>query len=156
MRAKIITAIFAFLVTLFIGTTAAQAQYGRIEPRYERQDRYEQRYGRYTLYADGVNDDTQALNAFGRGERVFYRGRVVDRRLVGGTFLVSGPVTFSARGAVRNNTFIFVGNRRDVRNLITFGYGVRNDNNRIQLYERNYDRRRGARNTGGLILRFPF
>jgi hypothetical protein len=135
-------------LTIFAGTATAQ---WRDDDRRDRRDRYERVV--YTLYGNGVTDDTAALNAFGRGERVRYRGSILRDRLTNGRFLISGRVSFTDRDlVVTNNVFIVRGSRHQARDIVYFGYGVRNVNNRLEIVE-GYDRRR-RRN--GIIFRFPF
>lgn len=98
-----------------------------------------QALGSYVLYADGYTDDTDALNAWGRGEVVRYKGgKKVGRILENGTFLISGKIKFNKNNStVRNNTFILERDRGYFnRNILDFNWKVRNYNNKIVIQDR--------------------
>jgi hypothetical protein len=53
--------------------------------------------GRYVLHADGVTDDTEALQALFNGKRVYYNGvRVYTDALPHGTIFIRGPIRVPA------------------------------------------------------------
>jgi hypothetical protein len=66
------------------------------------------------LFGDGVTDDTAALNAFFRGEKVLHKGAVLAdplgiRALPPGEYCVSGDVAVRGRATIFNFEFISYG-----------------------------------------------
>jgi predicted transglutaminase-like protease len=61
----------------------------------------------WKLWGDGHTDDTKALKAWGRGEQVKYKGRLLGKILENGKFYVTKSIIF-IRGdlIIRNNTFL--------------------------------------------------
>lgn len=60
------------------------------------------------LYGDGVHDDTFALNEWGAGRPVLFRGKKLGRRLEGGYFLVSDTINISRQDGVQVISNVFI------------------------------------------------
>lgn len=87
---------------------------------------------RYVLKGDGFTDDTDALNAWGRGEQVMYQGRILGDTLQNGTFLITWRINFNRKNStVRFNTFVRQYAGFDSLDILHFGRRVRNYNNNV-------------------------
>lgn len=86
----------------------------------------------YVLVGDGVTDDTEALNAWGKGERVYYKGRVLNNILENGRFLITWQVIFNRpHSIVRYNTFVWQYTGYDRTDWIVHGKRTRYYRNHI-------------------------
>jgi len=87
---------------------------------------------RYVLKGDGFTDDTDALNAWGRGQNVIYRGRVLGNVLQNGTFLITWRVNLNRKDSVvRFNTFVTRYSGYDDTRIVHYGHRVRQYGNRV-------------------------
>jgi hypothetical protein len=87
----------------------------------------------FVLYADGITDDTEALNAWGRGDKVLYKEKPLKNILENKTMLFSWKVRFNRKNSiVRYNTFIIEHHSYDrAKGLFDFGPNVRFYQNNI-------------------------
>lgn len=84
------------------------------------------------LRGNGFTDDTDALNAWGRGERVIFEGKVLGDVLQRGNFLITWKIRFNRpNSTVRFNTFVRRYSGFDSLRQIDYGWGVRHYQNRI-------------------------
>lgn len=95
----------------------------------------------YTLVADGHTDDTEALNAWGKGEKVLFEGKILDNTLENKTCVISRTVTFHLKkGIIQNNLFIESPSFKGFIRL-HFGKEVQFVNNDL-ISEKSYKRRK--------------
>ena len=127
-KTKLILAFsFLFLFAGFGGYGSTYAQKSQYE--YYRVTQYK------VLYGDGKHDDTQALNAWGRGQRVLYNGKFLGKTLHNGKFLITWEVNFKKKGlTVRNNTFIVRYTGYDSVYILHYARGVKHRRN-MTMYE---------------------
>lgn len=84
------------------------------------------------LYGDGVHDDTEALNNWGKGKTVYFNGKKLGRFLEKGTFLVTWRVDFNRRNSiVRDNTFVWKYTGFDNSNWFGYGRRVKHYRNKV-------------------------
>ncbi|CAN5133374.1 hypothetical protein BH09PAT1_BH09PAT1_2730 [soil metagenome] len=132
----IITVIALMLIIGYCGVARAPAQ---IIP--QNRDKVLDRI--YNLRGDGLTDDTDALNAWGSGERVTYRGKILGDRLQNGRFLITWRINFKRpNSTVRFNTFVRRYMGFDSLDILKFGRKVRHYNNEIVDEMPFIDRRR--------------
>lgn len=85
-----------------------------------------------TLIGDGITDDTKALNAWGRGDKVLYKGKVLGNVLENGKFLITWRIDFDRPfSTVRNNIFVWKYTGYDRTDWINPSFLVKYHNNRV-------------------------
>ncbi len=87
---------------------------------------------KYNIVGNGIVDDTKALNAWGQGKKVTYKGKVLGRILQNGKFKITWGIKFNRKNSiVRNNTFYWHYTGFDSLNWITYGRRVKHYRNQI-------------------------
>ena len=84
------------------------------------------------LHGDGEQNDTKALNAWGRGEKVLYHGKVLGNKLEHLKFFIDWQVRFNRpHSIVRNNTFFWHYTGYDRTDWVVYGRKVKHRKNKI-------------------------
>lgn len=136
---KKILVLASLIVTIFVGANFAQERpriYQKQKPRIvvipRNTPRMEIERTKFVLKGDGVTDDTEALNAWGRGQKVLYKGRILGDVLQRGRFLITWRVNFNRPNSiVRHNVFVWQYKGYDRTDWVNYSRRVRHMDNRI-------------------------